>query len=130
MATLSQIQHAFEKRLKDNYLSTPIAWDNVSFSPPSSGGWIRPTLLPVATKNASLGLSKRYSGIFWIQVFAPLLSGSKLAYEIAEELEVLFSNKQFDEVVCYASEITRTGNEGKGWFQLNVKVHFWSHEIN
>ncbi len=128
MAKFSEIRTALESRLKTNYSTTEISWDNTS-SNPNDDGWIRATMIPATIENSALGaLSKRYSGIFWIQVFTPLLKGTKAAYDIAEELEAIFSNQQFDEVVCYASEITRTGNEGKGWFQLNVKVHFWSHE--
>lgn len=129
MARLSKVRQELETYLNDNYSATEIAWDNVVFNQ-TNDAWIRAVLIPTTTENVSLGgLSKRYNGIFWIQIFSRLTLGTKLAYDIAEEIEDLFSNKIFGEVICYASEITRTGNEGKGWFQLNVKTPFWSHEI-
>lgn len=129
MATLSEIKISFEQRIAANYSTTIVKYDNTELKDIGNNAWVRATMIPTATENASIGVSKRYNGIFWFQVFVPLSIGTELAYQIIEELEALFSNVEFDEVVCYASETVRMGNEGKGWFRMDLRSPFWSHEL-
>jgi len=128
MAGWEGINNAFTTRLNTNWIETPIAWDNVSYDPVEGNEWIRATLIPSTTQNAALGKAKKHFGIFWLQIFVPLNGGTGRAYELAEMLDAIFSNMSFDEVVCYAADITRTGDDGNGWFQLDVRVNFWSFE--
>lgn len=127
MANFSEINNSFSQRMSA-WVETPIAWDNVDYTPVEDQEWIRCTLLPSTTENNEIGTSKINYGIFWIQIFVPKLTGTGRAYELADMLDALFSNVQFDDIVCYASDVQRTGDEGHDWFQLNVRVNYWSHE--
>lgn len=127
MANFAEINNSFSQRMS-TWVETPIAWDNVDYKPTDGQEWIRCTLLPSTTENNELGQSKINYGIFWIQIFVPRLTGTGRAYELADMLDALFSNVQFDDIVCYASDVQRTGDEGHDWYQLNVRVNYWSHE--
>lgn len=129
MANWVEINNSFSQRMA-TWTETPIAWDNMDYIPTKGQEWIRCTLLPSTSENNELGVSKIHYGIFWIQIFIPKLTGTGRAYELANMLDALFSNVQFDNIVCYASDVQRTGDEGHEWFQLNVRVNYWSHERN
>lgn len=123
------INNSFSQRM-NTWTETDIAWDNMDYVPTVGTEWIRCTLLPSLTENNELGTSKIHYGIFWIQIFTPENTGTGRAYELAEMLDAIFSNQTFDDIVCYASDVQRTGDEGHGWFQLNLRVNYWSHEVN
>lgn len=128
MANWKDLRESFEQRLRTNYSTTEIAWDNTIFTPPTTS-WIRATMIPTNTMNAALGgLCVRYEGIFWIQVFVPLNSNTNEAYTIASEVSTIFENVQFSGITCGAPETERTGDESHGWFQVNVKVPFFFHD--
>lgn len=129
MANWVEINNSFSQRMA-TWTETPIAWDNTDYIPTKGQEWIRCTLLPSTSENNELGTSKIHYGIFWIQIFVSKLTGTGRAYELANLLDALFSNVQFDDIVCYASDVQRTGDEGHEWFQLNVRVNYWSHERN
>jgi len=124
--SFDDIREACEDHLATNWSDTTIAYDNVKFDIPTSA-WIRCFLRPVSTENSSIGgLSKRNYASFWIQIFTPLNSGTGLAYDYAEKLEVLFSNITLNGIVFYAAETIRVGDEGNGWYQLNVRAECWA----
>ena len=130
MANWDEINNAFSTKLSAEWVTTDIAWDNVPYEPTDDSEWVRATLIPVTTENASLADSVKHFGIYSIQIFVPLQAGSGRAYELATSLEAMFANTQFSEVVCYTAETTRTGDDGTGWYQLNVNINFWSYERN
>lgn len=128
MADWNAINNAFSQRLNTNWVTTPIAWDNVPYTPQEGQEWIRAALLPTTTENASLASSKKHFGIYAIQIFTPLNGGSGRGYELADMLSAIFANQQFGDVVCYAPETTRIGDEGNGWYEIVLKINFWSYE--
>ena len=128
MINWKTLREAFEQRLRDNYTTTEIAYDNTKFTPPTTS-WIRAVLLPVNTENAALGgLCVRQEGIFWIQIFVPLNSNTDEAYTLAAEVSLIFENVQFSGITCGAPDTVRIGDEGRGWYQVNVKVPFYYHD--
>lgn len=112
-----------ESRLDANWTNTLIAYENVPFTPVEGTAYLNCFLRPVLSQNAALGgLAKRDIASFWIQVFVPLSIGSGLAYQYAGELETLFSNIQTQGLTFYRAETIRVGDEGNGWFLLNVRA--------
>lgn len=130
MANWEQINNSFSNRISTLWTHTSVAWDNVDYTPTRGQEWIRCTLLPSITENNELGKSVINYGIFWVQIFVPRLSGTGRAYELANLLDAMFSNVQFDDIVCYASDVRRSGETDQEWFQLNVRINYWSHEVN
>jgi len=126
MTHFDDIRKACENHLKDNWNNCPIAYDNMSFDAPD-GPWLRCMLRPVLTENAALGgLAKRDYASFWIEIFVKPKSGSGLAYEYAKELEILFSNIVLDDITFYSAETSRVGDNGNGWFKMNVRAKCWA----
>lgn len=128
MANFNTINNAFSKRIIAQWTATPIAWDNAIYNPSEGTEFIRCTNLPSTSINHEIGVSKINYGIYWIQIFIPKNSGTGRAYELADMLDAIFSNTQFDEITCYASDVQRTGDEGHNWFQLNFRINYYSHE--
>ena len=124
----SDIRQICEEHLNNNWANTTIAYDNAEFDPPEpKEPWIRCSLHPIYSENSALGgLAKRDYATFWIQIFVPLNIGSGQAYEYAKELEILFSNKVINGLAFYQAETSYVGDEGNGWFQLNLKAQCWA----
>ena len=127
MLYFEDIQNICTEYLSSNWNKTPIAYDNVTYTPVKGQSWIRCGLRPVNSENASIGDNcKRDSALFYIQIFTPVDTGSGKAYQYAKELEILFSNKVINGVNFYQADTNYVGDDGLGWFQLNVLVPCWT----
>lgn len=72
----------------------PIAFENVPFSPPV-GAYLRGFLLPARTASEDLaGAHREYSGVYQINVVAPINAGPGASEGIADELAELFPLNQ------------------------------------
>lgn len=83
----TKIVEAFFARLQALVLTPahPIAWPNVSFTPPADSRYLRANELPSPTAGVSLAVdgANEYSGLFQIDVFGPLNTGSSAPKELA-----------------------------------------------
>ena len=124
--TLNEMRAALESYIVANWTDTPIAFDNDVFEK-QEGSWIRCGLRPLRIENASLGnVCQRIEALFTIQVFTPLNIGAGEAYGLSDKLIQLFSNQVIDGVNCYQATASYIGDEGYGWFQVNVSVPCWA----
>lgn len=73
----TDIAGALRARLSTLTSLPPVAWENINYTPSSTTLYLRPTILPAPTAQASLGDSGRdlHEGIFQIDVFIPDGSG-------------------------------------------------------
>lgn len=86
----SLIRQALETRLLELDDTIPIAWENVSFTPPSTI-YQRAFILLATTSNPTFGdAHARESGIFQVSVVAPNGGGSAEAIEQAERIRNWF----------------------------------------
>lgn len=123
----SDIYRVCQERLTNNWVDTPIAFENAPFEVPRGTPWIRAQLNPVLTENAALGgLAKRDYASFWIQIFTPLNEGYGQAYDYAAKLSKMFSNITVGGVTFYAAETFRIGDDGSGWFQVQIRAQCWA----
>ena len=69
----TDIYGALRTRLNSMPSVPPIAWENINYSPNSNTLFLRPTLIPAPTSQASLGDSGLdiNNGIFQVDVFIP-----------------------------------------------------------
>jgi hypothetical protein len=92
------IRAAFESRLNTwanaRTPKLPIAFEDVSFTPPTGGGtYLQAYLLPANVDSTDLeGVHRLYQGVFQINVVTAAGSGRGAASAIADELSALFSN--------------------------------------
>ena len=73
--------------------SLPVAWQNVAFTPPASGLYLRAFLLPGDTASLDLeGSHRQYIGVLQVSIVAPSGQGSGAAEQLAADLDALFPN--------------------------------------
>jgi hypothetical protein len=110
----------------NNGVSVPIAWPNTPFTMPQGQVWIRPNFLQVDNFNIVVDKQvKRKTGILLIQVFAPLNKGDQEAISMVDQLDTLFTNQRINYTVCESAVPRHIGDEGNGWYQINVNIDFW-----
>jgi len=123
------IRQAIESRLASGWSTTPIAWDNVYFSPPANSPFLRMTILFGEELQVSMLNGYRQHGIIDISVFVPVGSGTATAYSYADTLSGLFRGQQFSGISCRGAKTTRIPSLEKGWVQLNVSIPFYADTI-
>lgn len=107
---------------------TPIAWPNVSFTPPS-GPWVRFNVLDGEGAWRSIGSPGSnlagYVGVVMIQVFVPLLSGESTARDLADAAAAIFQGQVIGGVRFSpaTAQILNT-SLADGWHQINVSIPF------
>ncbi len=136
MANIDTLRSVLDSHLQNNWNKQLIRWDNVAMPLSEEVEWIRPTLNIEAVENVTIGGSNnntrvRYTGSYIIQIFSPLTKGTGDIYREVDKIVKLFDNKRFDEnIFTYASDITRVGDEGNGWYQINVSIPFTSDRLH
>ena len=131
MATLSQIRKILDEYLANNWSNTLILWDNFKREIPKSSAWIRPNVIIDISQNTTIGTGRtRHFGAYQISIFTPLFKGSGAAFETATALIDLFQNKTLDpNVLILAGSMRRVGDDGKGWYQVNVILPFQADQL-
>jgi hypothetical protein len=117
---------SIETKLDDNWMTTPIAYENVSFNPPSNSPWIRLFIINGDSGYNTLN-SFRYVGVVTIQVFTPQNGGTNTARKYADTISAIFRGKEFDGLIFRASTVKSVGISD-GWYQVNVTIPFWRDE--
>lgn len=108
--------------------ATPIAFPNVSFNPPSPPSvWIRLTVNDGESQQIDIGSKPatiRYAGVIFVQIFTVSNKGDAEALTLADNVKTIFNNWNGVNVVCRAAKIINVGNDGQGWYQVNVAIPF------
>ncbi len=70
----------------------PIAWPNISFTPPATGKWLRVDFIPNRVDRVSIGSAEphRLRGLMQVSVMWPLGQGTDAAADIAGAIVGLF----------------------------------------
>jgi len=117
--------------------TTPIRFDNVGFTPPSTS-WVSLEVWDGKSNKASLGTGsqmRRTTGTVFIDVFTPLNDGSKPARELADQVSAVFRDVVVSGLTFYEANISQIGekyytNSGTGvpataqWYQMSVAIPF------
>ena len=127
--SLEQERIDIESRLNTNWTTTPIAWDNVPYTPAPGTDWIRCTILPGDVNALEFGRSpeKEYSGIIDIGIFVPRGTGSVTARGYADTLSALFDLVEFGTIDCSEAFVQNVGIE-EDWYQLSVTITYTRRE--
>jgi hypothetical protein len=120
------IRSRLETYFIGNWQLTLVAVDNDKFIPEPESSWVRIGVRPYLAENAALGTDcVRYNALFYIQVFVPINSGPGPAFQLVDEASTLMANKIIDNVHTYQADASYIGDDGQGWFQINVNVPCW-----
>lgn len=92
------IRAAFEKTLADwaaaQTPAIPVAYENVSFTPPATGPYLRCFLLPADTVDRTIaGSLTEYNGLFQVNVVCPAGTGPTAAEALTAAIAALFPAK-------------------------------------
>ena len=107
---------------------TPIAWPNVSFTPPS-GPWVRFNVLDGEGAWRSIGSPGSniagYVGVVVIQIFVPLLSGESTARDYADAAAAIFQGQVISGIRFSPATVQILNTSlADGWHQINVSIPF------
>lgn len=114
--------------------ATPIAWPDLKFSIPDRQNWVRFDCAENDGQQVSMGSPGsnrfRHYGIVTIQVFQPQDQGSKEARQLATDaLGVFMGAVTANGVQFYDVQGRQIGNDGNGFYQINVLASFYYDEI-
>lgn len=117
----------------DTLAPLPIAWENLGYQTPA-GPWLRPTFLPgiPAMKEMFTAGADRHTGLFQVDVFAPLDKGDGQARGVADQVisafskgSVLSRNGQLVRVLrSYVMPAQRF--QDAPYFQIPVRVEWYA----
>lgn len=128
MTTLNDASVALETKLAalPGLSAAAVAWPGISYTPPTSGAWYKPALIPTETlKAAGAGASTHPRGAFQISIFRK--PGPGAMRSLHTDAEALLSH--FDRKALTATVHTGVPEIGPplqepDWLQLPVTVPF------
>ena len=118
------------------YATTPIAWSNAEFDPPSESPWVMVTIIDAAAFQASIGgvagsgNTYRHPGVVVVNIFTPVNVGDGLALAMADYVGTIFRAWQdvSTKTRFLTPSVSRIGTDGN-WFQVNVTSPFERDEL-
>lgn len=110
---------------------TPIAWPNADFDPPDGAPWVRFTLRSADANQADMAPDPRFrhDGAVIVQVFVPKGAGSGRALELGDRAAALFRATTIGPAVFRAPRIDEIGDDGRGWWQVNVIAPYFRDTV-
>lgn len=108
--------------------SVTVQYDNQDKVPPNDALWIRFSVRPGASFQASRGGSTklfRTSGVALAQIFSPLDRGDKEALALADTIASSFRATSVGSVVYETPSVRVIGSDGRAW-QVNVECPFFA----
>jgi hypothetical protein len=115
---------SIENRFKTEWTSTPIAFDNVPFNPPSNSDWVRLNIQNGDSGYRSLESSIRHTGIINVQIFTPVNKATKTSRQYADIVSDIFSDQRFDDIVTNISSINIIDDDD-AWLQTNITTPYY-----
>jgi hypothetical protein len=103
--------------------------NNKIFDPAGKTIWARLANIPGLSSTPEVGLTPcvRKTGIVVVQLFVPAYTGTlaitKAADTLVEQFQ-FFSQGTFE---CFAVSSAQIGDDGNGWFQVNIQIPYRAH---
>ena len=109
-----------------------VEYDNVKFTVPNGSTWVRWSVRPGASNQASIGCPgsnrHRSGGVAIAQVFATLETGDKNQMIIVDAIKKAFQAVTDQGVIFMTPSIAVVGRSD-GWWQVNVTCPFQADEF-
>jgi len=125
MSFFTDIRTAIESRLKANWSTTDIAWDNVEYNPIASTPFIRLLVEEADVRQASMATipCHRAIGLIHIMIMIPTNTGTATARGYADSLSDIFRNADFSSIKCLSPRLRRVGDVGEH-YQYSLLIPF------
>lgn len=110
----------------------PVAWPNVEYTPTVGTPWTRITIFDNPSAQVDIGSplkTYRNTGLIIVQIFCELNKGNGTALGYADTVAGIFRNWCGSTVRCRAPHVEDIGNDGHGWYQVNVSIPFVRDEL-
>lgn len=126
--SFEKVNQIFGERLKANWPTTPIAWDNVEYKPKRGENFIRPVITQTLSEMTTTGEygkgNYREHGLITVQVFTKKNDGVLVNVQLADALADLFRGYQEDRLYIKETRINRGGQQEE-WYQSNVLIDYY-----
>lgn len=132
---MQQAEAEIRKFFKDIWgTTTPIAWPDADFTIPEGKNWVRFTCQENDGRQVSMGSPGnnrfRQYGLIILQIFQPQGQGSVAARTLASNASSAFRGAQTTNGVHFENVYSRAvGNDGAGFYQINVFISFYYDEL-
>lgn len=131
MSVFLDISAALDSRLNTMTSLPPVAWENKSYDPTLGTLYLRPTLIPADTIQATLGDSgtDQNSGIYQIDVFAEAGQGKNAAVVMADNIASHFkrgTDLTYNSRTVRIRSVSRqvAVNNADGWYQIPIEINY------
>ena len=125
-----KVRALIEQRAKDNWVDTPVAWQDVPYVPNKGESYIAINVLFGESVNAGLSSMNdpsapvREHGILMIQCFTAANTGSSIVLQLAGKIRQVYQNTDEAGLAFYAGSVNRVG-EAADFLQYNVEIPFY-----
>lgn len=129
----ADISSALDTRLRSLAGYSPIAWENIPFTPVKNTLYLRPTILPASTIQAALGTNgiDEYLGIYQIDIFAPSGLGRGEAETKADAIADHFKRgtdlSKNGKTIRLGNVSRNTGIKDEDRFVISISINYMAH---
>lgn len=132
--TYDEARAALEGLFAGGWSATPIAYENVAFTPPAGlGPWIRLAVESGETVQASFGGTPRRfrsTGTLKAVVHVAKGTGTAGAYRLADQIGALIASAAIPGLALEAAAPASEAGQADGpYFRLTVAVPFWHDDF-
>jgi hypothetical protein len=127
--SLASIRTAIETRFNSNWNTTPIAWENVAFTPPDNSPFVTFSIQFGRDDTIAMLKGHRQYGTIEVNIFVPEATGTATALGYADTIAAIYRDVLFSNIHCSGTVIRTVPQHTKGWFQVNVSVPFHSDTL-
>jgi len=99
MAGIKAERATLEGYVDTNWTSTPIAWDEVPYSPAAGTSFIKVHVDPAGAEIISMPRGHRYFGVFFIDIYCPRNQGTATIRGYADEVADMFLNQNISGIL-------------------------------
>lgn len=134
MGTYQSLYTELRTRYKNGWTPVPTEYPNESFKKPVPAViWARFNVDVFRENALDIGADTKYfrtNGEVVIQLFAPLDQGCVDILVKADTLASVFRNWTGTTVTCREASVRNIGNDGNGWYQVNVIIPYQMDAIH
>ena len=124
---LNHTRKVVSAKLKADWIACAVAWPNGKPLTIRNLPWLRPSIVPYGTSRPTApgSTTKVMDGDIVLQLFVPTGTGDGPATQLADQAVALFDGFAAEGLVCMTPrEPTIRGDDGRGWYQIDVAIPF------
>lgn len=134
MTTFAGERGPIESRFVSGLSSTPVTFENVpdpaavTTAKGAGNAWVRLTIRDTLSRTAGIAgdndILEEHRGLIIAQVFTRENTGTAAGRTLATSIATLYRHARFSGIKCQTPRCRPVGNDGFGWYQINVEVPY------